>query len=78
MLTFVGDNIVYTGHAGQFAIPRPAYRVTEYRSRPILATAAGWIILALDDERNLRAYLAAQLDRAVRRPEPAAGHLHAR
>jgi len=28
-----------------------------------LATAAGWIILALDDERNLRAYLAAQLDR---------------
>jgi hypothetical protein len=28
-----------------------------------LATAAGWIILALDDERNLRAYQAAQLDR---------------
>jgi hypothetical protein len=41
MLTFVGYNIVYTGHAGQFAIPRLAYRVTEYRPRPILATAAG-------------------------------------
>jgi hypothetical protein len=49
MLTFVGDNIVYTGHAGQFAIPRLACHVTEYRPRPIPATAAGWIILALDN-----------------------------